>query len=129
MNKLIQYFFLIVILGCNEKPVSWILSFPDNGVQMAELKLNRNDTIAVTLNEQQINGIKTAVNFKGKLEPLKAKPKYWLAIKIKHDSILWYKIIDGYFGRYDIFTKLNQKDFFENIYLTQDKVRSQIKTK
>uniref|UniRef100_UPI0025BA704B hypothetical protein n=1 Tax=Flavobacterium sp. UBA7663 TaxID=1946557 RepID=UPI0025BA704B len=117
---------LLVLVSCKyEKPISYNLNFPIGEIEYAELKLKLSDTSAVILNHEEINRISENVNFKGKLEMLKAYPKFWLVVKTKNDSVFKYKITDNRFGRFDVYTKLSHPDFFKNLYLAKLKQKSQ----
>jgi hypothetical protein len=128
--KLLIIVMLVILLGCKQEPTKNRykldpIQFSD--IKIAEIKKKLSDTLAVQLNAKQIKTFVKLINTSGHAKLLKAGPKFWLEVQLKNDSIRSFKIIDGYFGYYDTYYELKDKDYFKRIYENSPKSRRLIK--
>ena len=132
MNKIkpLIIVLLVILLGCKQEAAKnrcKLDSIQFSDIKIAEIKKKLSDTLAVQLNAKQIKTFVKLINTSGYGKLLKAGPKFWLEVQLKNDSIKSFKIIDGYFGYYDAYYEIKDKDYFKRIYENSPKSRRLIK--
>lgn len=127
MKKSFLIIFIFLIISCDSNKSSKKLSTIEySEIQIAEIRKSLYDTLSVDLNRFHIARIVNIINSSEKAELLKAYPKFWVFIKLKNNSILAYKIIDGKIGENDLYVDVEDKDYFKKLYEKNRKSKSRI---
>ena len=132
INTIIFFLVLINLFGCKEeKFVKYKYKLTEidySEIKNAEIKKKLYDTICVKLGETQIKKVCELLNSKNEAELLKIYPKYWIFIKLKNDSIKYFKISDNYFGEKDVYLKTRIVKDLISVYENNSKTECKIET-
>ena len=98
---------------------------PVNEIERAEIKKHFYDTIGVKLTPHQLEKLAEWINTTKNAQMMKAKPEYWVLVKMKGDTHL-YKVVGDKLGELDLYIELDQPDYFQNCFRKGKKTVSEI---
>jgi hypothetical protein len=127
--KIIPFFFLIFLgtscLNQSKESNRQLLKLNVDEIEDAEIKKEFYDTIGVKLSHHQLEKLAEWINTTKNAQMIKAKPEYWILVKMKDDTHL-YKVFDDKLGELDLYIELDQPDYFQNCFRKGKKRESEI---
>lgn len=130
--KSIYLFLCFFCFSCFNGSIGKGRRFPkidESNIEIAEIKKNYYDKVSVRLTRKQIHRFTNYINNSSGSEMMKVGPKYWIKIKYYSDSILTFKIYEDLIGWGDAYIKIDDANYFKNIYENGSKKSSCISLK